>query len=69
VLVSTHLVEDVVAACTDVMLMDDGRTVFTGVPADLEAAATSGASGFSGDSAADRGYSAILAAHRSGPAR
>lgn len=38
VVVATHLVEDVVAACTDVMVIDEGRLVFQGVPADLAAA-------------------------------
>jgi len=61
VLVSTHLVEDVVAACTDVMLMDAGRLVFRGAPADLEAA---GSGPGDGDSPAERGYAAILRRHR-----
>ena len=61
VVVSTHLVEDVVAACTDVVLIDAGRLVFQGVPAELEAA---GAAGGVGDSAAERGYTALLRDHR-----
>jgi ABC-type multidrug transport system ATPase subunit len=61
VLVSTHLVEDVVAACTDVVLIDVGRLVYQGVPTDLENAG--GAEG-AGDSPAERGYSALLRAHR-----
>jgi ABC-2 type transport system ATP-binding protein len=61
VLVATHLVEDVAAACTDVMLMDEGRLVFRGVPADLAAA---GGDGGPGDSAAERGYSMIMRRHR-----
>jgi ABC-2 type transport system ATP-binding protein len=61
VIVSTHLVEDVAAACTDVVLMDAGNLVFQGVPADLSAAAGAGTTG---DSAAERGYSAILRRHR-----
>ena len=61
VLVSTHLVEDVAAACTDVVLIDAGRLVFQGVPTDLSAAAEDEGSG---DSAAERGYSAILRKHR-----
>jgi len=60
VLVSTHLVEDVVAACTDVILLDAGRLVFSGVPEDL---VTAGGSGV-GDSPAERGYSELLRAHR-----
>jgi ABC-2 type transport system ATP-binding protein len=61
VLVATHLVEDVAAACTDVILMDEGRLVFQGVPADLAAAA--GGEG-EGDSPAERGYSEIMRRHR-----
>lgn len=61
VLVSTHLVEDVVAACTDVLLMDAGRMVFQGVPADL---VRLGHEGMVGDSAAERGYTELLRRHR-----
>ncbi|SCL14424.1 ABC-type multidrug transport system, ATPase component [Micromonospora nigra] len=61
VLVSTHLVEDVVAACTGVVLMDTGRVVFHGVPADL---VELGQDGVVGDSAAERGYSELLRRHR-----
>jgi ABC-2 type transport system ATP-binding protein len=63
VLVATHLVEDVAAACTDVMLMDAGRLVFRGVPAELAAAGGEGGDGAT-DSPAERGYSAILRRHR-----
>jgi ABC-2 type transport system ATP-binding protein len=61
VLVSTHLVEDVVAACTDVVLMNEGRLVYQGTPGDLSA---SGGEGDAGDSPAERGYSALLRRHR-----
>ncbi len=61
VLVSTHLVEDVVAACSDVVLMDRGTLVFQGVPADL---ARHGDMGGVGDSPAERGYSYLLRTHR-----
>src|SRR6266571_4469376 len=37
VVVSTHLVEDVGTACTQVALMNDGRLAFHGTPADLVA--------------------------------
>jgi ABC-2 type transport system ATP-binding protein len=60
VLVSTHLVEDVVAACTDVVMLDEGRLVHQGTPDDL---ITEGAEG-DGDSPAERGYSALLRRHR-----
>jgi ABC-type multidrug transport system ATPase subunit len=66
VLVSTHLVEDVVAACTDVVMIDAGRLVFQGVPTDLE---TAGGAGGVGDSPAERGYSALLKHHREGGTR
>jgi ABC-type multidrug transport system ATPase subunit len=63
VIVSTHLVEDVGAACTQVALMDEGRIVFYGTPDELTARAegTSAA----GDAPLERGYSAVLAAARS----
>jgi ABC-2 type transport system ATP-binding protein len=62
VLVSTHLVEDVVAACSDVVLMSEGRLVFQGTPDDL---ITRGGESDAGDSPAERGYSALLRQHRS----
>ncbi|GIJ45114.1 ABC transporter ATP-binding protein [Virgisporangium aliadipatigenens] len=57
VVVSTHLVEDVAAACDDVTLMARGRVVFQGDPAALAAAGTDE---HPGDSAIERGYSALL---------
>jgi ABC-2 type transport system ATP-binding protein len=62
VLVSTHLVEDVVAACSDVVLLDAGRLVFQGLPADLSRL---GEHDGVGDSPAERGYSVLLRNHRS----
>ncbi|MEV0698684.1 ABC transporter ATP-binding protein [Saccharopolyspora sp. NPDC050389] len=61
VLVSTHLVEDVAAVCADVTLVDHGRLVFRGTRAELVGA---GDENHPGDSPAERGYSALLAAHR-----
>jgi ABC-type multidrug transport system ATPase subunit len=61
VVVSTHLVEDVGAACSQVALMDAGRIVFRGAPAEL---AGRGAGHNVGDSALERGYSAVLQAAR-----
>jgi ABC-type multidrug transport system ATPase subunit len=61
VVVSTHLVEDVAAACTDVALLSGGRVLFGGTVADLEAAGTA-ADG--GDTPVERGYSAVLRTHR-----
>jgi ABC-2 type transport system ATP-binding protein len=62
VLVATHLVEDVAAACSNVMLIDEGRMVFQGAPADLAHAGGDG--GDAGDSATERGYSEIMRRHR-----
>jgi len=57
VVVSTHLVEDVAAACTDVVLLADGQLVFQGTPGELAAA---GGPQHEGDSPWERGYSALL---------
>jgi ABC-2 type transport system ATP-binding protein len=62
VVVSTHLVEDVGAACTQVSLMDRGRIVFHGTPEDLTAR---GEGHGTGDAPLERGYSAVLAEARS----
>jgi ABC-type multidrug transport system ATPase subunit len=61
VVVSTHLVEDVGAACADVALMDAGRVVFRGPPAELTAR---GVGHQVGDAPLERGYSAVLQAAR-----
>jgi ABC-2 type transport system ATP-binding protein len=63
VIVSTHLVEDVGAACSQVALMDQGRLVFHGTPAELTARAEGTAA--AGDAPLERGYSAVLTAARS----
>jgi ABC-type multidrug transport system ATPase subunit len=63
VIVSTHLVEDVGAACTEVALMDQGKIVFQGTPDELALRGERG-SGV-GDAPLERGYSAVLAAARS----
>jgi ABC-2 type transport system ATP-binding protein len=57
VVVSTHLVEDVAAACTDVVLVAAGKLVFQGTPDGLAAA---GGPEHVGDSPIERGYSALL---------
>ncbi|HEY2238461.1 MAG TPA: ABC transporter ATP-binding protein [Streptosporangiaceae bacterium] len=66
VVVSTHLVEDVGAACEQVALMDEGKIVFHGTPDEL--AARGEGTGAAGDAPLERGYSAVLAAARSGMA-
>ena len=63
VIVSTHLVEDVGAACTEVALMEAGKLVFHGSPDELTARGEG--SGAAGDAPLERGYSAVLAAARS----
>jgi ABC-2 type transport system ATP-binding protein len=62
VLVSTHLVEDVGAACDRVGLMLDGKIVFDGTPGELSAR---GQDHSVGDVPLERGYAAVLAAARS----
>jgi ABC-2 type transport system ATP-binding protein len=64
VVVSTHLVEDVGAACSRVALMDQGKIVFCGTPAELTAQAEG--TDAAGDAPLERGYSAVLAAARTG---
>ncbi len=62
VVVSTHLVEDVGAACSEVALMSAGKIVFRGKPEDLIARGE----GYGiGDAPLERGYSAVLSAARS----
>jgi ABC-type multidrug transport system ATPase subunit len=62
VIVSTHLVEDVGAACSQVALMDQGKIVFHGTPDELTARAEGTAA--AGDAPLERGYSAVLAQAR-----
>jgi len=67
VVVSTHLVEDVGAACDDVALMDQGRVVFRGTPDELTVRGERGLG--VGDAPLERGYSAVLAEARYGAVR
>jgi len=64
VIVSTHLVEDVGAACTRVALMNQGKVLFYGTPDELTARADG--TDAAGDAPLERGYSAVLAAARTG---
>ncbi len=66
VIVSTHLVEDVGAACSEVALINQGKIVFHGTPAELTARGEG--TGAAGDAPLERGYSAVLAAARSSTA-
>ncbi len=61
VVVSTHLVEDVGAACTEVALMSQGKIVFRGTPQELT---TRGEGRGTGDAPLERGYTAVLAETR-----
>jgi ABC-type multidrug transport system ATPase subunit len=63
VVVSTHLVEDVTAACTEVTLIDAGRVAYRGTPESLAALGET-AAGVIGDNPIERGYTAALRAHR-----
>jgi ABC-2 type transport system ATP-binding protein len=63
VVVSTHLVEDVGAACSEVALMDAGTIVFQGTPDELTALGEGTEA--TGDAPLERGYSAALRAGRS----
>ena len=63
VIVSTHLVEDIGAACSQVAVMNEGQVVFHGTPADLTARGEE--TGAAGDAPLERGYSAVLTAARS----
>lgn len=68
VLISTHLVEDVASACSDVAILYEGRVAYRGTAAELTAlgaarAADEGAAGSPG-SPIERGYSMALAQHR-----
>jgi len=60
VIISTHLIEDVAAACNRVALLDGGRIVFRGTPDDLSSFAEGGV----GDSALERGYTRVLTGAR-----
>ncbi|MFW5899177.1 MAG: ABC transporter ATP-binding protein [Jiangellaceae bacterium] len=61
VLVATHLVEDVTAACTNVTIANEGRAIFRGTPDDLIAA---GEGTPDGDTPIERGYTAVLRTSR-----
>ena len=62
VFVSTHLVEDVAAACNEVAVMEGGAIVYRDTPSGLVAL---GEGTGDGDSAIERGYASVLASARS----
>lgn len=63
VLVSTHLVEDVGAACSEVALMGGGDILFRGTPDEL---IVRGEGHGVGDSPLERGYTSVLAGAKAG---
>ncbi|WP_309052640.1 ABC transporter ATP-binding protein [Streptomyces sp.] len=64
VVVSTHLVEDVAAACAEVTLVEAGRLAWRGTTAALTALGTDGEATGSATSPIERGYTSALRAHR-----
>jgi ABC-type multidrug transport system ATPase subunit len=67
VFVSTHLVEDVAAACSDVRILNEGRVVYAGDATDLKrigAGVSDDAA--AGDSEIERGYTSVLMTSRQG---
>lgn len=71
-----ELLEDVAAACTEVVLLDEGRLAWRGDVDGLRDAAGAGAGAGTGSEDEDdgsgnpieRGYAALLSAHRAGVA-
>ncbi|ADI06997.1 putative ABC transporter ATP-binding protein [Streptomyces bingchenggensis BCW-1] len=68
VIVSTHLVEDVAAACTEVTLIGAGRVAYRGTPHALAALGEEAGAEDFGDNPIERGYAVALRRHRSGAA-
>lgn len=66
VLVSTHLVEDVAAACTEVTLIELGRVAYRGSPRSLADLGESGEGTELDGNPIERGYTAALRSHRAG---
>jgi ABC-2 type transport system ATP-binding protein len=63
VVLSTHLVEDVGAACDTVLVLHDGQVRHSSTPQQLADLAAPAAPG---DSPLERGYMSVLGGHRSG---
>lgn len=67
VFVSTHLVEDVAAACSDVRILNEGRVVYAGDATELQRiGAVAPSDEATGDSDIERGYTSVLLASRTG---
>jgi ABC-type multidrug transport system ATPase subunit len=62
VVLSTHLVEDVAAACTDIALLARGEVIFCGTPSELSSIGEK--RGTSGDTPLERGYGAVIGGSR-----
>ena len=60
VILSTHLIEDVAVACTDIALLYQGNVVFRGTPSELSSLGHSQSAAV-GDTPLERGYSAAIA--------
>jgi ABC-2 type transport system ATP-binding protein len=58
VVMATHVVEDVAAACTDLIVLNEGRVAFRGTPDEL--AAQAGDDGDELTSTFERGYAEVL---------
>lgn len=69
-IVSTHLVEDVAAACTDVTLIEAGRIAYRSTTRELTELGGTGDGGAEqpDGNPIERGYTAALRAHRAGVA-
>lgn len=67
IFVSTHLVEDVAAACTDVRILNEGRVVYAGDASDLKRIGAGVSDDeAAGDSEIERGYTSVLMTSRAG---
>ncbi|GAB7046196.1 ATP-binding cassette domain-containing protein [Catenuloplanes indicus] len=58
VVIATHVIEDVAAACTGLIVLREGRVAFRGTPAELAARAEPGDDGMT--STYERGYAEVL---------
>ncbi|WP_229818850.1 ABC transporter ATP-binding protein [Streptomyces lateritius] len=64
VVVSTHLVEDVAAACSEVTLIESGRVAFRGTTGELTALGEVSHAADGSANAIEHGYTAALRGHR-----
>src|SRR5262249_14349457 len=62
VVVSTHLVEDIAAACDQVAIMDAGSIIYLGTSAQLAGQADQADQRVEGDGPLERGYTSVLRA-------